>query len=447
MAGVSDLFGAKGKNVAEQLVVWGVLNQLISTAMGPIFTGLAREINDKLPLTPLSPADLADMVVRHILALPAARDYAAQSGIAGADFERLVQSAGEGPAPGELAEALRRGIIPESGAGPDSTSFEQGLAESHLRDKWAETVKKLAVNEPSPGDALDALLEGQIPEEQAKELYQRFGGDLEHFQWLFNSRGSAPTPVEASEMANRGIIPWDGEGPDVVSYHQAFLEGPWRDKWEQPYRGLAQYRPPLRTITAMVRNGSISDDVALQWFRDLGASDDMAQAQLRDAHSQKTQAQKELAVSTVLDLYRVRFIDTATASGMLEALRYSAADAAFLLELEDFKVIQSALTQAIAKLKALYVARKIDAGTVKNDLNALLIPPAHSDELLQTWDLERQANVKTLTAAEIATAMHWQIITQDEAQAELENMGYTPRDAWIYLSQHEHQALPNPPAA
>jgi hypothetical protein len=52
-------------------------------------------------------------------------------------------------------------------------------------------------------------------------------------------------------MANRGIIPWSGSGPRSTSFEQAFLEGPWRNKWLGPFRKAAEYFPPPRTITAM----------------------------------------------------------------------------------------------------------------------------------------------------------------------------------------------------
>jgi len=140
---LGKIFG-KG-SVAEQLVVWGVLSESLTAALGPAFQILAREANKVLPTSPLTPEQLADMVVRHIVELGPGSDYARESGIAPADFTRLVQSAGEGLAPGDLAEALRRQIIPENGTGPDSVSFEQGLAESHVRDKWAATIKRLAI--------------------------------------------------------------------------------------------------------------------------------------------------------------------------------------------------------------------------------------------------------------------------------------------------------------
>jgi len=436
----------KGGGAAEQLLIWAVLGQVIGAVLAPELQLLQREVYKALPATPLSPAQLADMAVRHIVSREDGASYARESGIAPKDFERLVQQAGEGPAPGDLAEALRRGIIPEFGQGPGETSFEQGFAESHLGDKWAEMVKRLSIREPTPADALDALLQGQLSPERARELYQRFGGDMDHFEWLFNARGQAPTPVELLDLANRGIIPWDGEGPEVTSYHQGFLEGPARNKWEQPFRALGEYRPPARTITAMVRSGSLSYERALQLFRELGLSQDMAQAMLDDAHHQKTAPTRDLALATVEQLYREQVIDAAAATAMLAELHYTAEEAGFILQLQDLNRAVAAVNSAIGRVHTLYVTRKIDKQRALGALSSLHVPSGQQEDLVATWDIERSSNVKVLTAAEIASAFYYQIITQELAMAELEAIGYTPLDAWILLSVRSHKALDNMPA-
>jgi hypothetical protein len=447
MAGVSDLSKLFGKGgIGEQLVVFGVLQQLLGAVLGPELEMLTRFVNDKLQATPLTPADLADMVVRHIVSAPLGEAYAKQSGVAPSDFARMVESAGEGPAPGDLAEALRRGLIPETGTGPDSTSFEQGIAESHLRDKWRATLKGLSVKEPSPADALDALLEGQLPLERARELYGRFGGDLEHFQWLFDTKGSAPTPLEAAQMANRNLIPWEGEGPDVVSFHQAFLEGPWRNKWEAPYRRLAEYHPPPRTVTALVRSGAITDAQAVDLFKQEGLSQELATAMLHDAHKQKLAAAHELAKAEVDTLYHDQIVSADQADAMYMALGWTKEEAAFHRAVQDMRRTVAALNQAIGRVHNLYVARKITKQSASGVLDALHVPSAQRDSLFGDWDIERGANVKVLSAAEIASAFFYKVIDQGTAVTELVDDGYTEVDAWILLSVRQHGPLPNPPA-
>jgi len=443
-ASLGDLFRKGG--IGEQLVVWDVLGVVLSTVLAPAMQLLTREVNKVLPGTPLTPAQLSDMVVRHIVEMAAATAYARESGIDETDFERMVQSAGEGPAPGDLAEALRRGIIQETGAGADETSFEQGLAESHLRDKWAPVVKLLAVREPTPADALRALLQGQIEEQRARDLYQRFGGDPQHFDWLFDSEGSAPTPLEAISMANRGIIPWDGRGPDTVSYEQAFLEGPWRDKWADPYRAFGTYVAPPRTVTALVRSGALTDQQAIAEFQKQGMTREMATAMLTDAHHVKTAAHRDLARGDILGFYRDGVVSRDDATAMLGAMGDTKEDVALLLDLEDVRREVAAVNGAISRVHGYYVARRIEAADASNDLDALRVPAAQRDQLLATWEVERASNLKTLSAAEITSAFFYNLIDQETAQQLLVADGYSPGAAWILLSVRKHTPLPNPPA-
>lgn len=432
---------------AQQLFVWQVLGQLVAVMLAPAFSEIQRAVNEASQTTPLTPAELAAMVVRHIVPEGDAEAYAKQSGIAPSDFARMVQNYGSGPAPDALAEALRRQLIPEHGTGPQSVSFEQGIAESDLRDKWTNVVKQLAVQFPSPTDALDALLEGQVDEQTARSLYSRFGGADEFFTLLFNTRGSAPTPLEAADMANRGIIPWEGSGPGVVSFQQAFLEGPWRDKWMDPYKQLAVYKPPARTITAMVRSGALTDAQALVLYGDLGMSADQAAAQLADAHHTKTQAERDLTVSQVKALFQDGLITGDEARQMLALLRYNAEDQAFLLDVWEFQTEQAKVRSAVSKVHNLYVAHKIDATEALNTLNALGVPADGVQQNLTIWKLERDANVAILTAAEVADAVFYQVIPLDEGIARLVNLGWSEDDARIRIMIRLHGKLPQPPAA
>lgn len=439
-------FGGKAANVAEQLVVWGALQQILAAMMTPLVNDLTRVVNSAAQTVPLSPSDLADMVNRHIVALDDAINYAKQSGIAPSDFARMVAAAGDGPAPGDLVEALRRGIIPEKGTGADSISFEQGISESRIRNKWVDVMKALGVREPSPADALDALLEGQIDQATGEELYRKFGGDPEYFQMLYNTRGSAPTPLEAAQMARRGIIPWEGTGPDVVSYQQAFLEGPWRNKWLDPYRQDAAYYPPIRTIVAMLHHGSIDDATALQWLKYQGASDEVAAAMLADAHSQATTTSKQLTASQITTMYTEGLMSQGEASAALLAAGWTQAAADLLIQHADVVKANQTRNQGVTRIRSLYLGRSIDAGAASNALDALNVPHDARDQLLAAWKVELDNSVRRLTESQIAAAQFYGVMDQATATSQLQALGYSAHDAWVLLSTRNHAALPNEPA-
>lgn len=444
---MTSAFSALLENeTVKQILIWQVAGQLIAPILNPVLTEVEKAVNRAAPTTVLTPADLAVAVVRNFKDQASAADMASQSGIPGDLFQVLIDLAGDAPGPQDLAEALRRGIIEETGTGATSTSFQQGIAEGRLADKWAPVIKALSVQWPTPTDALQAYLEGQIDQATATTLYERFGGDPTYFTLLYNTRGNAPTPLEAIQMANRGIIPWTGQGADVVSYEQAFLEGPWRNKWEQPYRELGTYVPPPRTVTALVKEGAVSDQQALTWWKASGLDDATAQQYLASAHSTKTTAAKTLTEASITELYTDQLISEAEASTMLQALGYSAADAEALLQLRAYTVSKSQLNQAIGRVRTLYAGGKLTKAGAQGALNDLHVPQAQSAQLMDLWDVEAGLQIKMLSASEIASALYYQVIDQPTAMSRLQAMGYDAADAWLLLSVRAHSPLPNPPA-
>lgn len=441
MAGLGGGFGGiLGNGMLQQIFLYNAVGSILGTALQPLNQGIANAIWSDSPNVPLSPSELALAVVRGELSEADAAGEAKQSGINPERFHTLYRITGSAPAPGDLAVALRRKII-------DDARFTKGIQQSMLRDEWEDVVKALSVSLPSPTLALQAYLEGQTDEATARDLWRLFGGAPEYFEIAYNTEGQAPTPVQALDLANRGIIPWKGRGAGVVSYEQAFLEGPWRNKWLESFIALGAYLPPPRTIVAMLREGSLDQATGLDLLRKQGLTEQLAQAYVQSAVSQKTQTTKDLGEATVKALYRDQIIDRATAGGLLETLGYDAKEADFVLQVVDLEIAQKYLNALVSRIHTLYVGHKIPKNVALTTLSQGGIPNDQAVGLVDLWGYERAANVKTLTPAQVATAFKDGIITQGDAQADLEAQGYLPFDAWLFLSQHLHKELPNKPPA
>lgn len=447
MAALPDLGKLFGKgSVAEQLVVYNVLGQVISAILAPELQLLQNTVQSITQEVPLAPAAAADMVVRNILTEAEGAAEARKSGVSPDDFHRLVLDTGDAPGPMQLLEAVRRGILSWDAPKGDLPSALQGLRQGRLRDEWAPLIHALAFTPIPTGDAVDAVVESQIDYSAGEAIAFQNGIMADDFRILFNTRGNPPSPTELMELVRRGIIPMGGLGPDATSLDQGIAEGATKNKWTFAYEALTEAIPPPRTVTALLRNGSIDDATATALFKKAGLSQAMAEAYTHDAHHQKLQATKDLAKADILQLYYDRIVSHDDAVAMLVALRYTPEEAAFELAIVDFRRELAALNQAIGRVHNLYVAHKLDKPAAVSTLDALHVPAAQRDQLLGVWDVERGANVKVLSAAEIASAFFYKVIAQAEAQAELEAQGWTPRDAWILLSVRMHAPLPNPPA-
>jgi len=516
-------------SVAEQLVVWGVLNQALTAALSPYLSQLQQDVNARTPVEPLSPSDLADEVVRNYASLATATAEAAKSGVDAERFARmvplhadapgpeqlaqallrgiipkagggpgtasfeqgiregrlgdkwspmmealsaailsapdaasavvrnflseadgqavaaksgvpadafatLVHLSGDAPGPQQLAEALRRGAIPADGTGPGSTSFTQGIAEGRLSNKWAPVIKDLALDWPTPIAALNAQLKGAFTGDEGKALYAKLGGDLQFYDWLLFSEGSAPTPNEAADMARRGIIPKDGTGPGATTYEQAFLEGPWRNKWAPAFWEYSQWIPTAREVITLLKDGAVDKATAASWMKRAGADDATTAAFIAEADTALLSDYKGLTTSAVLNMYYQRLITVADTTTILESLHVSPQAVPLMLAYADLQRAISQQNSAITRVGSLYAARKITAATAKQSLVTLQVPPAALDDIMATWQLENSINVKLLTEAQIVNAWSLGIMTQGEAETELGNIGFTPYDAWVLLS-------------
>ena len=457
MASFSSLFGSASSNdAARQLFIWGVLYGLTSSVFLPVTTEVQQEawqaaVEANLHRA-LTPDELATMVVRGWIDQGAGEAEAAKAGVAQNDFANMVNNRRNPIPPEEAAVALRRKIIPEGGA-PGSVSYNTAIQEGNLGNQWGPVIQELAKTIPTPADVLQAYLEGQIGDEAtARALYTAVGGldvdpanGVDWFTLMFDTRGSAPTPMEALTMLNRGIIPENGTGPQATTYQQAFLEGPWRNKWEQAFLGLRFYLPPPRTVVAMLRSGSLDPATAADLLQKQGLTPELAAAYIADATHGRTSTAKQLNVSTIEQLFLDKAISQADAHNYLTQLGYAPTEADLLLESANLRQTNADLTKNITRVATYYIAHKIDQTTATTMLGQLGLPADQVAHLLQGWNIDRQANVKRLTPAQITAGWADDIFTQAEAQASLEADGYTPFDAWALLSIKNKGPLPGQP--
>ena len=437
MSAASDLLG--DATTIRQILLWQVLGQVLAPILEPITREIANVINTDSPEAPMSPADAADAVVRGELSAQDGASVAAMNGVSADTFARMVAITGEPPAVQELLFLFRRQLI-------DEARLVHGIRQSRVKDEWIDAIRMLQTQPISPADAVAAAVENQLSHDEAARIAFEGGIDRAGFDVLVNTRGRPPGPAELLELVRRGFIPATGTGPGVLSLDQGISESDVKDKWIPAYHRLLEYMPPPRTVTALLRAGSIDQATAHQLFQDAGLTPALASAYVADASHQKLAAHKDLAKSDVLALYHVQAISAADVHTMVEALGYTAAEVDLLLQLEDLKRVLRMVNAAISRVHSQFVAHRLDRATAVTVLDELRVPAAQRDQLLADWDLERQANVKVPATGTICQAFYYGIIDQATATAELVRQGYSAFDAWLELSVHAKTALPGQPA-
>lgn len=450
---MSSWEGFFGENsTASQFLLWSVASQIVGSILAPIVAAveqgtwqLAVEGSGGAVRAAVAPADLADQVVRTILDSGTAETLATQSGVAPQDFARMVAGAGEPPGLDFMMQAYRRGYVPLGPTSPGTPSLLEGVATSRVYTYWSQVIEQMLSVPISPADAVEAVLRGQISQSDGETAAYANGVNASDFQILLDTAGNPPAPGELVELWRRGLIPAEGTGPDALTFQQGIYEGDAKDKWEPLYFKLTDYVPPPRTITTLLSHGAITEAQANAYFIQNGLSADLAAAYVTSATSEKLVSAKTLAESNVLKLYYDRLITSAEATPMLEQLGYTAADAAFLLELQDFTRAAAAYNSAVGRIGTLYTGRKITRASAVTALQSLDVPAATVTHLMSTWDAETAASIKTLTASEIADAYKYGVKAADWCITKLQDIGYDAHDAWVLISVANEAPAPNEP--
>lgn len=440
-----DLLG-KG-SVAEQLLVWGVLNQILGTVLGPAMELVAEQVNSAHPVVPLTPAELADMVIRNIKTEAEGAREAALSGTDANRFHDQVLASGEPPGLEQVIEMWRRGFVGEGPDVPGVASVASAVRTSRLRPEWLEPILKMRDVPITVGEVVDALLRGQITREEAITEAGYSGINPDRLQVLLDSAGRPPSPMELVELYRRGEIPKEGVGPGVVSFQQGIFEGDAKDKWWTEYFKLTEYIPPPRTISTLYRTGSISAELAAELYQKAGLTPDLAAAYIHSASGEKMEGTVQLARGLVLELYQAGAIDASQAGDKLGKLGYGPAEQTFLLESADLHREVQTFNKAVNRVGTLYANHRVTRDSAVRVLGELGLTPAHVDKLMATWDLELYAEVKLPTLAEIGGALKNGAISAAEALTEAGRLGYQPWDAYVALSAHAGGPVGNKPSA
>lgn len=443
MAGLGDVFGEG--STARQLLVWQVLAQVIAALAAPGFTELAKLSNQAAPLAPLDPGIAATLTARGFQSEGEGESQANDSGFGHDVFVNMVKAAQRGPDLSAAFELYRRKLIPEGSADPTQASLRGALADAGIPEYWHDALVQVATSIPTQAEVLNAWLEGQIPESEARHRLLEAGMDPSWIQSAYDANGQAPTPTQALELLNRGIIPERGTGPQSVSYQQSFLEGPWRNKWLEPFLALAEYLPPPRTVTAMYHSGQLDHARAAELLAKQGLAPDLVEAYLAKTTTSSAPTEHHLAKTEVTTAYADGILSKAEALAGLRALKYSEHDAQLVLQLVDIKVKASQLNQGVTRTRTLYQSGKLTEAEARNLLVKLGLDADQARAVVSTWHITATHTTKTLSASQIEAAVYYELLRPEDGIKMLRALGYDEFDAWMSLAIRLHGTSGLPP--
>lgn len=418
MAGVLHPSG-QDKVLVTVAAMIGSAFVVTSAAAAPYGRDFERAANRARPNAPLSPADAAVAFVKGVWDSGRATQEARESGVDAGRFTTLTRIAGNPPGPGELGVMLRRGII-------DRATFNRGIAQGLTRTEWADELASLRVGPPDASVAVQGVVQNQLAAGPARALAAQSGLDPAHFDLAVKVAGAPPGIVETIELWRRG----DATRGDV---EQVIRESRTKTKYVPLLLKLRRRLLPADTIAVMAGQGILSHAQGQRMLEEHGYTPADAAAWIKRAAASHHAANRELAKGEVLALYEARHIPKAKAKQLVERLGYTPAEADLLLGLRDTARARRIQEGAVTRVHALYVGHRIQRAEASTTLDRLRVPGDQRGELLKVWDLERAANTRDLTPAEVTRAFRRGIFNHATALRRLEAAGYDAADAGVLL--------------
>lgn len=381
---------------------------------------------EKLRYEPISSADAVDAWLRGHIDAERAHDLMSENGLIPRDQDIALANAGNPLGLEELLEAFRRGII-------DETRFVHGFRESRYRDEWAPIALKLRYRPMSTADAVEAAVQGHIDLERAKDLATENGLLPDDFTALYETAGEPLSRTEVEQLYNRGLV-------DAAFVEQALRESRLKNKYIEHAVQLHVRLPEERAIIQLVEFGAMDAAIATGELLKLGYSEHYATAFVHEAEARATGGHRQLATGQVTAQYEQRLISRPEAEQLLEQLHYTPGTAAMVLNLADNTRRMRILNTGITAVRAQYLKHRSTDTEAAADLAALKVPSDAIQLYMTVWQLERKAEVRTLTEAQIVKAYNLGLFNEDpainlaDATGRLTQLGYDQADADLLLA-------------
>ena len=407
---------------------------------------IVNDVNARFPNVPLSPSQAANLWQEAYNGKLDLGQEALFGGIDAERYEALKYLAGVAPAPQELFEMFRRGIITYFSEVEGQNSVERGLYQGQTKQSWVGDLAQLAYSWITYNDFVNAAIREQIPRATAQEWAGKTGLDIETkvapgtnmFDLLFDIGGRPPGPEEMARMAHRGIIPWTGTGPSEKTFQQGIAESDLKTKWTDALEALSTYIPSNGEITGWVRHGFVSAEDAWPMYRANGVTHAVAELMVHSALTDQLAEDRRLAKGEVLAMYQNQLITPEEATDALEVIGFHGEIGKELLRLADFRRESQAYGRIISEIGRQVLTGKVSLVNAHSMLAAMGVPPETIKILTEDWRLARQSEVPTITAGEIATSVYYGIEKVEEGMEDLEALGYTKYNAWRLLSNRLH---------
>lgn len=402
------------------IAVGAILSPVIGGVLAPTIQAISNREWSQNTSMPLSPAELAAGVLKGVFNDAHAQDQAAQSGISQANMTDLISIAGQSIGTAEALLLLRRGDITDA-------EFLSVLQYSNVNPKFYTMAGKLRYGEPSVGEVVAGYLKGHLTAEAAGIRLGKAGLDPANLEWLKATAGRPIGIEQAVHLWLHGMIT-DAQLEQVVAQSDVNLD----------YLPLVKlsgvYFPPVRTITALVRQGALNDAQATTLYQGAGVRQQDIGPYLAGAHHTSASTQRHVTAGQIVRMYESRFVDRAGATTRLTALNFPADEITLMLDYADDLRTEKLLNAGVTKVGTAYVAHRIDKPAATTALTGMGLTAAAAGEHFAIWDIERTTLIHHPTPTQVINAYRRGMLNEADAHRHLLAAGIPIEDFAIYIA-------------
>lgn len=417
-----------GESIIIGIAIGTILSPVLGAAIAPevqVIANNAWKINDTQPLTPDL---LAAATIKGVAPNFDKVSEAAFSGVNAERFGIMTETAGQSIGTEEALLLLRRGQISEA-------EFERIIRYSNVRNDFIPDIKLLQYAPPSVGEVIAGALKHHLDDTTAQTYMSDAGIDPKvNYAWMKAAAGRPPGIEQIIHLWNLQTSGVLATGVDEAFVDAAVEQSDINDHYLPAVKMLRHYFPPPRSIVPMLRSGGINEAQARQLLTAYGVGEPWATAFITEAHTTKASTAKELSVAQVSRLLGGGFINEGEAQTRLAATGHPADQVTLLLDLANGAAEEKLQTALLSKIRALYVAHKIDKPHATTSLTEGKIPAAAQTQAFAIWDIERTATVHHPTVANVVGAYRRKVITPLETKTRLAQLGVDPADMLIEVA-------------
>lgn len=347
------------------------------------------------------------------------RKFAEDAGLDPERIDDLIKAQRSYPPVSVLAELVRRGKLTPG-------LMEWAVERSGMIEEYVPLMSALVDNIVPLELAFRAELQGNLDKGRVLEFMKLNGIAEENHDWIYETEGQPPPIQELIQLWRRGKV-------DAQTVHDAILEGPVKNKYIPAIMAMRDRIPPQETVIALTRRGVLTKPEGTQLLFENGFSMDLSTKMIAYADNIDDDSVRAETKAEIVGAYEASIITRDAALSMLTAIRFAPDHAEMVLDLADAKHARRLLNEGISKVRAGYIGWKFDEPKTVALLDALHVPSTMRDELLDVWDIERDAASKHLTPAQVIQLLKRGSIDAEGAVSRLRAAGYSAEDADLML--------------